>query len=295
MVTCLAEFAANYTTRSGQELPDDETTDALPTPENGDSKICERIKLNNDLGNMYKRRREAIIRFHRFNAEKEPSKVYRSKIMLYVQWRDENPDLVGGYMDFRIHYEDKVDDILENDRKYSQNTSEIDEAMDDLTEHGPPQHAWDQVAPGAAEQQALAEAEGTEEVHTIEQEDLDANAQLFRRQQTTPLLQRFGMETNRQLIPPDQYRELMRGLNIKQRQVVSYHRRWCKDTVVAMKKGQALPQWSWWSRKEPCHLPDTQRHSETVAPVRTSGTTYWSCSIQHSGDDCALSIAIENI
>ena len=30
---CLAEFAANYTTRNGQELTEDETTDALPTAE----------------------------------------------------------------------------------------------------------------------------------------------------------------------------------------------------------------------------------------------------------------------
>ena len=49
----------------------------------------------------------------------------------------------------------KKDDILENKRKYSQSATEIDEAIDDLTEHGPPKHAWDQVAPGAAEQQAL--------------------------------------------------------------------------------------------------------------------------------------------
>ena len=39
--------------------------------------------------------REAIIRFQRFNQEKEPSKVYRSKIMLYIPWRDENSDLLG--------------------------------------------------------------------------------------------------------------------------------------------------------------------------------------------------------
>ena len=134
--------------------------------------------------------------------------------------------------------EEDSEDIYQTnlERKYSQNATEIDEAMNDLTEHGPPQHAWDQVAPGAAEQQALAEAEGTEEVHTIEQEELDANAQLFQRLQTAPLLQRFGMETNRQLIPPDQYRELMRGLNIKQKLVVNYHRMWCKDAVIAMQK-----------------------------------------------------------
>ena len=35
--------------------------------------------------------------------------------MLYVPWRDESSDLLGGYMDFHSHYEDKADDILENE------------------------------------------------------------------------------------------------------------------------------------------------------------------------------------
>ena len=112
-------------------------------------------------------------------------------------------------------------------------------AINDLTEHGPPQSAWDQVAPDAAERQALAEAEGAQEMRHIEQEDLDANAALFQ-QQAAPLLQRFDLETNRELIPPDKYRELMRGLNIKQRQAVNFHRRWCKEAVVAMKKGEPI-------------------------------------------------------
>ena len=65
--------------------------------------------------------------------------------------------------------------FLENEQKYTQNATEIDEVIDDLTEHGQPQHAWDQVA---AEQQAQAQAEGIEKMRTIEQEDLDANASL---------------------------------------------------------------------------------------------------------------------
>ena len=128
--------------------------------------------------------------------------------MLYIPWRDESSDILGGYMDFRSHYEDKIDDILENEKKYTQNATEIDEAIDDLSEHGPPQHAWDQVAPGTAEQQAQAQA-GAEEMRRIEQGDLDANAALFQHQ-SAQLLQRFGLETNRELIPPDKYRELMR-------------------------------------------------------------------------------------
>ena len=63
---------------------------------------------------------------------REPSKVYRSKMMLYLPWRDENSDLQGGYMDFRSRYEDKRDEILENERKYSQNATEIDEAIESM-------------------------------------------------------------------------------------------------------------------------------------------------------------------
>ena len=116
--------------------------------------------------------------------------------MLYLPWRDESTDLLGGYMDFRSHYEDKSDDILANEQKYSVNATLIGEAMDDLHERGPPQLAWDQVAPGAAEQDARDRAEGAKEERTIEQEDLDANARLFQQQQQTsvPLLQRFTAE-----------------------------------------------------------------------------------------------------
>ena len=301
---CLAEFAANYTTCSGQELQEDETSDVLLTTEDGNSGKCESIKLKNNLGRMYKRKREAVIRFHRFNQEKEPSKVYRSKIMLYVPWRNESSDLPGGYMNFRSHYEDKIDDILENERKYTQNATEIDEAIDDLTEHGPPQHAWDQVAPGAAEQQAQAEAEGSEEMRTIEPEDLDANAAIFQQQQTIPFIERFNVEANRELFPPDQYCELMRGLNTKQQQVVNFHRKWCKDAVVAVKKGEAIKPYKVFVSgpggvgKSLCHLSDTQRHSQAIASLWTSGTggfdgvtnsTYRSGSFPHPRDDPALS------
>ena len=162
------------------------------------------MKLKNNLGSMYKRGREAIIRFHRFNHEKEAEKLYRSKLMLYLQWRDESADLLGD-LDFRSHYEDKHTVILANERKYSQNATLINEAMDDLTEHGPPQHAWDQVAPGAAEQQACDEAEGVEEERHIEQEDLDANANLAQEESnTSSLLQRFTVKSGRELMAPEE-------------------------------------------------------------------------------------------
>ena len=50
----LAEFAANYTARSGQESPYEEANDTLPPPEDEGSGRCPRIELMNDLGHMYK-------------------------------------------------------------------------------------------------------------------------------------------------------------------------------------------------------------------------------------------------
>ena len=84
--------------------------------------------------------------------------------------------------------------------RLSQNATLISEAMDDLTEYGPPRHAWDQVALGAGENHARDEAEGMEEERHIEQEDLDANANLQQEQGNTSLLQHFTAESSRQLM-----------------------------------------------------------------------------------------------
>ena len=91
----ILQFAVNYTTRSGLELTEDVTSDALPTAEDErHDNICVSIKLQVALATCINSR-EAIIRFHRFNQEKEPSKVYRSKIILYVPWNDESSELLG--------------------------------------------------------------------------------------------------------------------------------------------------------------------------------------------------------
>ena len=238
---CLAEFAANYSyTASSGGDEDVEACDVLPSPEEVEgARKHTRIKLKNGLGTMYKRTRQAIIRFHKFNIEKEAEKLYRSKLMLYMPWRDEAIDILGGYVSFRSRYEDNADAILAIEQRYSQNASLIGDAIDDLNEHGPPQHAWNMVAPGTAEQQARDQDEGVQVERDIDQEDLDANAQLVE-QRSAPLLQRFTMETSRDLLSPEEYRDAMRGLNSKQRQVVMYHRAWCKRAIIALKSGQPV-------------------------------------------------------
>ncbi len=182
-----------------------------------------------------------MIRFHKFNIIKEPEKVYHSKLMLYLPWRNEETDILGGYMSFKARYDDLSDDVLANEQRYSQNTSIIDEAYSQLQQQGPPQHAWDQLAPGAEDQHARDQTRGGRSDHHGA-EDLDANAELFQRQRTAPLLQQFTTENTQQLMSPEEYRQRMRQLNAKQRQVVDYHRRWCKNVVLSFQTNQpSLP------------------------------------------------------
>lgn len=51
---------------------------------------------------------------------------------------------------------------------------------------------------------------------------------------------RFKSAANPQVIAPDEYRKLARGLNSKQRALIMYHRAWCKRTVKALKSNRPM-------------------------------------------------------
>ena len=74
--TCLAEFAATLVTNYKHD--DDSEFDALPS-----ETMSKTIQLTDGFGKMNRRRREAVIRFHKCNKDIEPSNWYRAKLMLY--------------------------------------------------------------------------------------------------------------------------------------------------------------------------------------------------------------------
>ena len=72
--------------------------------------------------------------FYRFNYEKEARKVYRS---CYACRGEMSADLLGGQQDFHSHYENQK---MSKGEKYSQNAVLVEDAIDDLNEHGLLQH-----------------------------------------------------------------------------------------------------------------------------------------------------------
>ena len=108
---------------------------------------------------------------------------------------------------------------------------------------GAPQHMWPNIAPGTEHDNLNDVNEGVQVERQMEQEDLDANAAMINGPMPDAageLSARYKAEADKKLLPPSEYRTMIRSLNDKQQQVVFYHRKWCKEAVVAMKENRKV-------------------------------------------------------
>ena len=94
-------------------------------------------------------------------------------------------------------------------------------------------------SPSTKESRSHSLVEGSELLTEVS-EDLLINANLLSSSASAHLHVPFESAANRQEILADEYRKLLRGLNIKQRQIVMFHRNWCKKAVMALKQGNQL-------------------------------------------------------
>ena len=232
---CLAEFASKYCT-SYNAKNDSVDTDALPDDISQASN--KKITLTSGFGQMHERNKPAVIRFRKYNKDSDASNWYRAKLMLYFPWYDEDIDLSGGYSSYAEHYDHVKSVIIENEHKYTVEQVEDMQINDDSR----PEHAWCQLAPNTEGNRAQAEQEGTETLTEVSEEDLIDNANLLQStaRGASGLSCRFEAAANSEIIAPEEYRKLIRGLNSKQRAMIMYHREWCKKAVQALKSGEQI-------------------------------------------------------
>ena len=244
---CLASFAANYsvsratnTDGDGDHVPDVLEDDGeIPDTEDMPRKIF----LRDGSGTMNRRKREAVIRFRKFNVEKEQEDFCRAKLMLFLPWRDEIRDLLKDYQSYSAHYNDVMNQLKEQESKFTANLAITYHAMEIMDQHGPPEHAWDNIAPENEHNEQMDRAEGTEEERPMLADDLDANQALFEgpaSNENREITARFDMEAEKNMLKPSEYREMMRHLNKKQRQIIMYNRTWCKNAIKAWKNNQNI-------------------------------------------------------
>ena len=257
---CLAEFAATYVVNY-----ECDECDALRAPES--EVTSTQITLTDGFGKMNKRKKSAVIRFRKYSKETDLSNWYRAKLMLYYPWFDEQADLLGGYETYEQHYNHVTNIVHANESKY------IKEDIDDIDvdEDGPPEHLWNSIAPSNEESRMQSVAEGSEQLTEVSQQDLQDNQNILALGQNLHV--RFESAANQLEIPPDQYREYMRGLNEEQRSIVMSHCDWCRKAILALKEGRSV---------EPYHVflsgpggvgksrdkASPFRHTETTQTVR---------------------------
>ena len=99
---------------------------------------------------------------------------------------------------------------------------------------------WADIAPNTEEGRSRALEEGEEQLTEVAPEDLQDHANVFDSSVSHGLQARFESAANKEEIPANEYRQLLRGLNEKQRGIVMYHRNWCKKTVIALKNGEPI-------------------------------------------------------
>lgn len=161
--------------------------------------------------------------------------------------------------------------MLANESKYSQ--TDVDNV--DIDEDGPPEHLWSQIAPTTEQARAQALAEGSESLTDVSQEDLQDNANLLASTTTTNLHTQFENAANRHEMATDEYRRLLRELNVKQRAIVMFHRDWCKKAVIALKQNKPVePYRVFLSGPGGVGKSHVIRliHSDTLKFLRLSGT-----------------------
>ena len=61
--------------------------DALP--DSGSQTIAKKIKLTDGYGQMHEQRKQAVIRFQKYNKDADASNWYRVRLMLYYPWYNE--------------------------------------------------------------------------------------------------------------------------------------------------------------------------------------------------------------
>ena len=279
----LAEFAANYTYKqerhnnvmedkdeltgeSEREFGDDDNDD------NNNSIVqTSIITLQNGLSSMRKGKRKAIIRWHNFNIQKEPEKHFRSRIMLFLPWRTES-ELLQNHTSYIDRYHSEIDRIKVIENMFIHQEEDINSAFEHLQDAGPPQAAWDNLAPSAEEAQKLAQDEGVSDEHPMAEEDIQEHINQIVKEvpqsRNESLSLKYTKEARKELLSTQEYNKSMQQLNKEQKMMVMHHRKWCKETVLALKQNKPLkpyclflsgPGWCW---QKPCSEDVTYRYSE---------------------------------
>ena len=209
---CLAAFATQYTTCSG------------------DNKNAIHLKKK-DLGCVIKCRKDAVMKTHRF--ADDDYRYYYSKLLLFLPWRKEK-DLLEGYESYEEHYRN-VKNIVEcNAYPFRMNSEEvIDGAFVEYMNNPPSGSEWHDFGKDDNEDNEIVDENADKEMRKDKE-----NVNEKKKDYESPLSLKYKAEALKDTMSAEEYCLMMRNLNKEQHEIVMFNRKWMKECIVKMKRGQ---------------------------------------------------------
>lgn len=139
---CLADFIACYTfkgngrsTQAEDDGEGDDNNDAAHDVNNEDEVVTSRARpvIKLDDGQLHPRKHPKVIRFCRFDVNKEPLEYFREQVMLFKPWKNEQTEVEVENI-ASIFNEHKTT-IKDNAKKYSKLDANIDELLQQIMEN----------------------------------------------------------------------------------------------------------------------------------------------------------------
>ena len=191
-------------------------------------------------GTKYKKRKvPRIIRYVKYNKKKDPENYFREQLMLFVPWRNEQKDLIGSFDTYEAHYESVQTSLISKRNEYEHHAEELELARQMMEAE---ERDYDQIAPNAEQENREAEEEGTGESEkfvcfnpsrVVEQRHYDIGIELQSTCSVPPV------ETSSILLPEDEYLQLLRSLNLRQREFLTIL---CTGSNVKMSRSMLFLQ-----------------------------------------------------
>ena len=250
---CLADYVSKVDVIYPKEnkLPsemevknDDDVSENSSSDENDD--IQERGNIVKDpigsdflfkakAGTVYKSRKvPKVIRYVRYNKKKDPENYFREKLMLFMPWRNEAKDLLSTFDTYEAHYNSMKISLEAKGNEYEHHVDELEIARQTAEAE---ENSFDEIAPNTEQENREAEEEGDTEAENfvyfnpnrvLEHRHYDIGIELQSTCSVPPV------ETTGIMLPDEEYLQLLRSLNIRQREFFNHVVHWikCKDEPI---------------------------------------------------------------
>lgn len=217
---CLAEFVAWYGVKANKQ---DEQVEEADFNNDTDLLDTEPLILNHGLGKICKRTRPLIIRYHYISREKDEEHYYHRLLLLYHPWRDE--ELLKKDDSYKLYFQDVKETVLSTITTYEPFVEEVENVLDNFDPDDLLPEIWDEVSSNIQQD--------TDDPHNVEHHpdyqfldpsNLPDEVLEEPRSQTAPP-RKYSLTSTYQM-PNNEYYELTRSLNDKQRTLFDFMYNW---------------------------------------------------------------------